>query len=168
MKSFPSCLCYSMVPRSLWVSALSFWTVFLAWVNFRQQEEKEQTCPHDSGKHLWSRVQFEGYSSYLASSELKLCFFFLVKSQDSCKNAGNSSRMVPELPGGTKPRDSRGAASSPARCRERLQCCKICCSKRSQELWGWDSEGLQVTAAEALVLGLLVSMHMGSGGCRDD
>lgn len=110
-RSFLGCLCYGAVPRSFWVSASSLWTVFLAQVNFRQQEGKEQPCPHDSR----SRVQSEGWSFSSVSSELKspLCSSIPRAPQ----NAGNGSRVMPGLPGGAKPWDGLEAASSPATCR---------------------------------------------------
>ena len=95
--------------------ALSFWTVFLAEVNFRQQEGKEQTCPCDSQKHLQSSVQFEGYFFSSVSSKLKSLLFSGISR--ALQSAGNGSRTVPGLPGGAKPWDGRGAAggSSAAR-----------------------------------------------------
>lgn len=91
-RSFLGCLCYSVVPRSFWVSALSLWTVFLAQVNFRQQEGKEQTCPHDSQ----SRVR--SFSSVSPELRLVLCSSIPRVLQ----NGGSGKRMIPRLPGGTK------------------------------------------------------------------
>lgn len=106
-----------MVPRSLWVPALPFWTVFLAKVNFRREGADLSLW---WWMYLQSRVQFGGCSFGAFSTQIVL----FGGIPGVLHNAGNGSRMIPGLPSEAKAQgllhpcisSARSAARSKAEC----------------------------------------------------